>query len=749
MKKTNGFQRLLLSYLPVFFLIVATLLFLAYLSLNEMSTRSAMKANTLLSHTISQTIDGVLRGVDEMISGELRDNEKLTQFFADIPASERRQVDYEAAAALGAIIRKQPLVHSIYLYRTKDATVLTPSSISGLNAFGDKEFIGSRISSLRPFHWENKRFYQESPGFGGADVVSLVRIADLSDRSLLVVHVSTAKLSEMIGSMSESKLNFVELIDESGKLIASKASTGPSGQEGAVPDSGKELAHIRSDYTGWSVRVGIYKSSILDWVSSLFYVWITLGFIVVALGAVWFVLVTRRHYRPILTWASRIEAYARLKSRKLQLDERKDEFKYIENAIDQLLDEHSMLQVKDEENIVYRRRHVFLHLLEGEGGMGDKLQNMELLGLSGDDSTCMTVMLFEIDQFQEFTAKYNRRDQQLLKQVIGNVLREIAGDMRLALYGEWVNPHRFAVLLQLAGKEGAEETAVSLSDKLREWIGDNMSFTVTAGIGGVYPELARLPESFRLASRLLGYKSSLGANRIIVEADTQVPHGETFKQLEEIRLLCQSFRAGDPAWEERLHSFYRSIRNSLFTRDDLYNVFTMLTVHLHREMMELPAEFQDIWNSSAALRIDRIMERHETLDAIYGELDALLVEAFEEMRRLREKKSSHHMLQNIKQYIAEQYGNPELSLASVSEQFGYNASYLSRIFKEEFGVKFIDYVTQIRIEKATRLLKETEDAVQHVAEEVGYTNALSFIRAFKKQTGTTPGSYRKELPETI
>lgn len=748
MSRTNGFQRLLLSYLPVFFIIIATLLFLAYLSLNEMSARSALKANTLLSHNISQAIDEALSGVDETVGRELKDNAKLKQYFASVSISLRQQTDYDAAAELDAIMRKEPLIQSIYLYRSADGMVLTPSSRVQLGGFGDKQFIGSQVSSLLPFRWVPKRLYKENPDDPGQEVVSLVKIADFTDRSLLVVLVSTDKLSEMIGSMSESKLNFVELLDHSGKLIASKAALEPDGENADHPDSGKELAHIRSSYTGWFVRVGIYESNILDWVSSLFYVWIALGFVVVTLGAIWFIFVTRRHYRPILSWASRIEAYSRLKSRRWKLGERKDEYKYIENAIEQLLDEHSMLQVKDEENIVYRRRHVFLHLLEGEGAVADKSGELELLGMTGPFGG-MSVVLFEIDQFQEFTDKYNRRDQQLLKQVIGNVIREIVGEAGFALYGEWVNPHRFAVLMQFVGEPDAEAAAVSVSGKLREWIASNLAFTVTAGVGGVRSELSRLPESFRLASRLLGYKSSLGANRIIVESDTMVPHGETFKQLEDIRLLCQSFRAGDPAWEERLHNLYRSVKNSLFTRDDLYNVFTMLTVHLHREMMELPAEFQDIWNGGAALRIDRIMERHETLDEIYAELDALLGEAFEKMRGLRETKSSHHMLQAIKTHLEEHYGDPELSLASVSEQFGYNASYLSRIFKEAFGVKFIDYVTQVRIEQSIGLLKETAHPIQHIAETVGYTNSLSFIRAFKKQTGTTPGNYRKELPETI
>jgi AraC-like DNA-binding protein len=47
------------------------------------------------------------------------------------------------------------------------------------------------------------------------------------------------------------------------------------------------------------------------------------------------------------------------------------------------------------------------------------------------------------------------------------------------------------------------------------------------------------------------------------------------------------------------------------------------------------------------------------------------------------------------------------------------------------------------------LLRETSTPVQDIAEMVGYMNALSFIRAFKKHTGTTPGNYRKESPDAL
>ncbi|MNY35486.1 HTH-type transcriptional regulator YesS [compost metagenome] len=86
-------------------------------------------------------------------------------------------------------------------------------------------------------------------------------------------------------------------------------------------------------------------------------------------------------------------------------------------------------------------------------------------------------------------------------------------------------------------------------------------------------------------------------------------------------------------------------------------------------------------------------------------------------------------------------------MAQVSETFDVNTKTLSRIFKEEIGEKFVDYLARIRTEHAKQLLEETTEPVQLISEKVGYLYPMSFIRVFKKIVGTTPGDYRKEYED--
>jgi YesN/AraC family two-component response regulator len=86
--------------------------------------------------------------------------------------------------------------------------------------------------------------------------------------------------------------------------------------------------------------------------------------------------------------------------------------------------------------------------------------------------------------------------------------------------------------------------------------------------------------------------------------------------------------------------------------------------------------------------------------------------------------------------------DPDLSLSRVSDYLNMQPSTLSQLFKEEFGEKFIDYVLKVRMQHARKLLVETEDSIQSIAERIGYQNVISFYRAFKKVQNIPPGEYR-------
>lgn len=85
-----------------------------------------------------------------------------------------------------------------------------------------------------------------------------------------------------------------------------------------------------------------------------------------------------------------------------------------------------------------------------------------------------------------------------------------------------------------------------------------------------------------------------------------------------------------------------------------------------------------------------------------------------------------------------------ISLEVLAENCGVSTSYFSRKFKEETGQKYIDALTDIRIQEAQQLLEHSSDTVAVIMEKVGYLDDKHFRRVFLKRTGMTPTQYRKK-----
>ena len=94
-------------------------------------------------------------------------------------------------------------------------------------------------------------------------------------------------------------------------------------------------------------------------------------------------------------------------------------------------------------------------------------------------------------------------------------------------------------------------------------------------------------------------------------------------------------------------------------------------------------------------------------------------------------------------YIQENYSDNALSLKQISLKFGFHETYISRLFKTEYGENLSGIIEKLRVEKACELIKNTDIKIGDIAEKVGYTSDLSFRRAFKKVTGMNPGEYRE------
>jgi len=110
----------------------------------------------------------------------------------------------------------------------------------------------------------------------------------------------------------------------------------------------------------------------------------------------------------------------------------------------------------------------------------------------------------------------------------------------------------------------------------------------------------------------------------------------------------------------------------------------------------------------------------------------------------KKEEQSSSLIMKAKAYI-EEYYYKDLSLDDVSRIVDISPYYFSKLFKEETGENFIEYLTNVRIEKAKKLLHNRELSIKNICADIGYSDPNYFSRIFKKQVGLTPTEYRERL----
>ena len=142
---------------------------------------------------------------------------------------------------------------------------------------------------------------------------------------------------------------------------------------------------------------------------------------------------------------------------------------------------------------------------------------------------------------------------------------------------------------------------------------------------------------------------------------------------------------------------------------------------------------------SAYLQREVITELH-----LLGQDKSSIHNVYEELcRQLLEKSQKTPVVMRIQKYIDRHYVNPELSLTEIAEEVGISQTYLTRLLKQELGMPFIDYLTQVRMKKALLFMQDPHIKVYEVAEKTGYASQHYFSNVFKKTFNLSPLEYKR------
>lgn len=269
---------------------------------------------------------------------------------------------------------------------------------------------------------------------------------------------------------------------------------------------------------------------------------------------------------------------------------------------------------------------------------------------------------------------------------------------------------------------------------------------VTVGIGKVCSSILELSQSYSSAREAVSYRVIYGASRAInmKEIAPQEMSKSDVTNDAEFANLFKMIRISSA--EHITEAVNQCLENIFFREQSLqqYHVAIMeLVSALYRFSANNEIAASDFLGDMRNLYNSLLEMNHDALRTWLLHVSLSFQEKLISARSI----STKSFVQKAKEYVHNHYADEELSLDNICEVLGVSNSYFSTIFKKETGNSFIGYLTDYRMEQASRRLIETNEKSYIIAKDVGYADPNYFSYVFKRKFGVAPSKYRTEHTE--
>ncbi|MFB5761209.1 helix-turn-helix domain-containing protein [Paenibacillus medicaginis] len=734
------YRRLLLSYFPIFLLTVTILIFASFVFINDISRMETKKADRISASYIVDNVDRTIKEVELSVLAAAERSDAYKRYFNNQGQTDRGTI-YAVAQSLRNLTDESPYIQSVYLYDKKSESVLTETGLKDLSGFTDEDWIRSMTSGSVSEGWQPVREYRDK--FVQRTPVRVLTInkampLPFGTEGILVINIKMSGIEQMVDSMVNEQLSFLTIIGSDGQTVYQAHSD----SEGAT--NGEQLNTIDLERLGWTFSSGIKAGNLFGWVSVISYLWVAIAFGTVICAIIYLVYVTRRNYKPIQVIMNRIEGH---QIRTMDHSTyRPDEMKLIDGVLEDLINHMTDYDRKSRENLLLQRSKLFTDLLRNER-MDNAAQRIEELSpFSGvHSSSRFSVVLSEINRYEQvFRDRYTRDDQNTLKFALMNVFQELARGADLQAWAEWISTDRAAILFLSTGSDEKMTEEIRLfTEQCRSWVEQNLRISLSFGIGPPVSGPGAIRDSYAAAENVMQHKLLMHEDIALVQCgEVRQSLLETYKYLQMIAEFVKQFRMASGQWRERLEEIFKAFEQDFLQDDDIRSLIQAMLQMLSREVAVMSEQLQDALSTeNASIRL-KLLEESESIDEVKGILFEYLTDVFRTYVSASETKSYRAMVNEMKNYIEENFADSDLSLKHLSDRFQVSGKYASYLFKTEFNMKFVDFVTELRMKKAEQLLLETEYSLKDIAFKVGYANAITFGRVFKRVAGITPGDYR-------
>jgi len=297
------------------------------------------------------------------------------------------------------------------------------------------------------------------------------------------------------------------------------------------------------------------------------------------------------------------------------------------------------------------------------------------------------------------------------------------------------------LLVQLQNQEKIK-TLIDRTDAFCRLAKKICKANVTAGIGYLVDSLEDLPISYKGAMNAVSYRVLYGSQKAIaIEEIAPTENEQEAWEEQAIYRIFKKIKLGSEAeFKEAICDCIQKVEKmraipqsyQFFVMEFITYVFRFVNNNsIGRE--EIFKEGSDVYKT--------VLE----FESVNQLKDWMIETAYKLQAKIQEQRegTTKSFVKSAKQYVQDHYAEVDLGLESLCKTLGVSVAYFSTVFKKETGKTFINYLTEVRMERAARLLLENEDKTYIVAEKTGYQDPNYFSYAFKKYFGQSPSKYRQ------
>lgn len=296
------------------------------------------------------------------------------------------------------------------------------------------------------------------------------------------------------------------------------------------------------------------------------------------------------------------------------------------------------------------------------------------------------------------------------------------------------------MLVQLAN-ENEISSLTDECDRFCKYILRLLRAVVTMGIGQVCGEILDLAQSYTSGRMAVSYRGLYGASRVINIKEIAPQEMEKFNLVDESELaeLFKKIHVGPVAAITKAAQQYL---DHVYASAKTWQQHTVVVAELIGALYRFAANN----NLTVEAFAGNLKELYANLpdlepDALSQWLTAISIDLHEKLRNARSKTTAT-LVQKAQEYVRNHYSEASLSLDDVCQALGVSNAYFSSMFKRETEKSFISYLTDYRLDWASRLLLETDEKSYVIGQRVGYTDPNYFSYVFKRRFGISPVKYR-------